>query len=61
MKQRHQQNARHEKHKTNTEEDVQRRAYELYSERGQEPGHELDDWLQAEREVSQTTQQTTRP
>lgn len=32
---------------------VQNRAYELYLKRGQEPGHELEDWLQAEREVSQ--------
>ena len=31
--------------------DIQRRAYELYVERGKEPGHELEDWAQAEREV----------
>lgn len=30
---------------------VRRRAYELFEARGREPGHELDDWLQAEREV----------
>jgi DUF2934 family protein len=30
---------------------VQKRAYELYLKRGQEPGHELEDWLQAEREI----------
>jgi Protein of unknown function (DUF2934) len=28
-----------------------RRAYEIYLERGEQPGRELDDWLQAEREL----------
>jgi len=32
-------------------EKIRLRAYELYLERGQEPGRELDDWLQAEREI----------
>jgi len=27
------------------------RAYELYQKRGGQGGHELDDWLEAEREV----------
>ena len=31
-------------------EDIRRRAYEIYLERGEQPGRELDDWLQAERE-----------
>lgn len=35
-----------------TAERIQERAYQLYVNRGQEPGHELDDWLQAEREMS---------
>ena len=30
---------------------IQRRAYEIYMRRGQTPGHELEDWLQAELEV----------
>lgn len=30
---------------------IQERAYQLYVNCGQEPGHELDDWLQAEREI----------
>jgi len=30
---------------------IQRRAYEIYMRRGQSPGHELEDWLQAEREA----------
>ena len=34
--------------------DVERRAYELYLERGGEHGHDLDDWLQAERELRDT-------
>jgi P-type Cu2+ transporter len=35
------------------EERIRRRAYELYEQRGREDGHELDDWLQAESEVTQ--------
>ncbi len=31
-----------------------RRAYELYEQRGKEDGHELDDWLQAESEITRT-------
>jgi len=33
------------------EHDIARRAYDLYLARGREPGHQLDDWLQAEREL----------
>ena len=33
------------------DEQIRRRAYEIYLERGEEPGHALDDWLQAERET----------
>jgi hypothetical protein len=32
-------------------EDIRRRAYEIYLERREQPGRELDDWLQAEREL----------
>jgi hypothetical protein len=32
-------------------EEVRRRAYEIYLERGEQTGRELDDWLQAEREL----------
>jgi hypothetical protein len=28
------------------------RAYEIYLERGEQPGRDLDDWLQAERELT---------
>ena len=33
------------------DEVIRRRAYEIYLERGEQPGRELDDWLQAEREL----------
>jgi hypothetical protein len=32
-------------------DDVERRAYELYEQRGREDGHDWDDWLEAEREI----------
>jgi hypothetical protein len=38
------------------EERVRGRAYELYIERGNESGSELDDWLQAEEEIRQAEQ-----
>jgi hypothetical protein len=34
------------------EERIRRRAYEMYLKRGAEPGLELEDWLQAERELT---------
>lgn len=34
------------------EEQVRRRAYELYEARGREDGHDLEDWQQAEAEVT---------
>lgn len=30
---------------------ISRRAYELWEQRGRQNGHELEDWLRAEREV----------
>jgi hypothetical protein len=33
------------------EDQIRRRAYELYEERGRENGHELEDWLRAEEEI----------
>ena len=35
-----------------TEDRVRRRAYELYEQRGRESGHDMDDWLQAEAEIT---------
>ncbi len=34
-----------------TDHDIAVRAYELYEQRGGEHGHDVDDWLQAEREL----------
>ena len=42
------------------EERVHRRAYELYVERGNESGSELDDWLQAEEEIRSAEEQTVK-
>jgi len=33
------------------DEEIRRRAYLIYLERGEQPGRELDDWLQAERQL----------
>ncbi len=46
------------KHKTRQsdlvklDEKIRRRAYDLYEQRGRRDGHEIDDWLQAEAEVT---------
>jgi hypothetical protein len=39
-----------ESHAPNHDE-IRRRAHEIYLERGSLPGQELEDWLQAEREI----------
>jgi hypothetical protein len=36
---------------TSLREQIETRAHEIYLSRGAEAGHELDDWLQAEREI----------
>lgn len=36
------------------ERKIQQRAYELYEQRERTDGHELDDWLQADREIKGT-------
>jgi hypothetical protein len=44
--------------------DIARRAFEIYCGRGYQPGHELDDWLQAEcelRAATAATRATARP
>jgi hypothetical protein len=33
-------------------QEIRIRAYEIYLERGDQPGRDLDDWLQAERELT---------
>lgn len=42
----------------NLREDIRRRAYELYEQRGKNDGHDVDDWLRAESEL---TRQEKRP
>ena len=37
----------------NIEDEIRRRAYELYLQRGPAPGSEAEDWLAAEREINQ--------
>jgi hypothetical protein len=34
-----------------TDDDIARRAYELYCARGFEDGHDVDDWLDAQRDL----------
>jgi hypothetical protein len=34
------------------EHEIRRRAHEIYLERGREPGCDVEDWLQAERELT---------
>ena len=41
-------------------EEIQNRAFFLFLERGGNEGRELDDWFQAERELSKTPSQTQR-
>ena len=41
------------------EERIRRRAYELYVQRGNQSGSELDDWLQAEEEMRAATEQAS--
>ncbi|HEX4922383.1 MAG TPA: DUF2934 domain-containing protein [Candidatus Bathyarchaeia archaeon] len=38
----------------NFEQEIRRRAYAIYEERGREDGHALDDWLRAESECKVT-------
>jgi hypothetical protein len=41
-------------------DDIRCRAYEIYLERGGAPGHEVEDWLQAEREIGGAVSIPTR-
>lgn len=42
----------------NMDEEIRRRAYELFEQRGGAPGSEQEDWLRAESEVLARYQQT---
>ena len=35
-----------------SKEDIAHRAYELYAQRGGEPGKDIEDWVRAEKELS---------
>jgi len=37
-----------------SDEETAKRAYELWLARGATPGHDVDDWLEAERELRHT-------
>ena len=43
---------------TPSHEEIRHRAYELYLERGGDPGDGLDDWLRAERELKEKYSQS---
>jgi hypothetical protein len=38
--------------------DIAKRAFELYCERGRQDGHDVEDWLQAERELQKAEDST---
>ena len=38
-------------HKEISKEDIAQRAYEIYVQRGQEPGNAVEDWVRAEKEL----------
>ena len=35
-----------------SKEDIAHRAYELYTQRGSEPGKDVEDWVRAEKQLS---------
>jgi len=43
-----------------TREEIELRAYQVYIERGGAHGQDVDDWLQAERELSENYANTSR-
>jgi hypothetical protein len=46
-------------HSTNSNDtDIAKRAFELYCERGCQDGHDVEDWLQAERELQKAEDST---
>ena len=46
-------------HNEPTFEEIQMRAYEIYIQRGRQAGSDLDDWFQAEKELT-TSQNSSR-
>lgn len=43
-----------------TDDEVRHRAYQLYLQRGAVPGYEVEDWLQAQRELLAQRERLTR-
>ncbi|MGB9242159.1 MAG: DUF2934 domain-containing protein [Candidatus Acidiferrales bacterium] len=43
-----------------TQEEIELRAYQIYFERGGAHGHDVDDWLEAERELYEKYANTGR-
>lgn len=41
--------------------EVSREAYDLYQQRGATDGHDIDDWMEAERRVRERRQRGTGP
>jgi hypothetical protein len=41
------------------QEEIARRAYEIFQARGSDHGRDFEDWLQAERELSVRRRETT--
>jgi hypothetical protein len=39
-------------HKELAKEDIAHRAYELYTQRGSQPGKAVEDWVRAEKELT---------
>jgi hypothetical protein len=37
-----------------TREEIEKRAYQLFEERGCRDGHDLEDWIDAERELAKS-------
>jgi len=45
-------NGNNERTDSDKQQRIQERAHQLYLDRGQSEGQELEDWLQAEREIN---------
>ena len=43
-----------------TKEQISQRAYEIHVAMGCEDGHDLSDWIEAERELSKSTEHTQK-
>ncbi len=42
-----------------TEEYIRLRAYQIYEQRGRQDGHDMDDWLRAEKDIFGTKDDTS--